>query len=148
MKKATVETAVGVFVVIGIACVAYLAVQLGDLKWFDKSSYLLEAYFTSASGLKSGAVVELAGVQVGTVEKIGLDNETQMALVWLKINNDIKLTDDVIASVKTSGLIGDKFIKLTPGSSGEPLPPGGTIMDTESALDIEDLISKFVFGKV
>jgi phospholipid/cholesterol/gamma-HCH transport system substrate-binding protein len=148
MKRGTVETAVGIFVIIGIACVAYLAVQLGDLKWFDKSSYLLEAYFTSASGLKSGAVVELAGVQVGTVEKIDLDPETLMAQVMLKINKGIELTDDVIASIKTAGLIGDKFIKLTPGSSGQPLPPGGTIMDTESALDIEDLISKFVFGKV
>jgi phospholipid/cholesterol/gamma-HCH transport system substrate-binding protein len=148
MKKGSVETAVGIFVLIGFVCVAYLAVKLGDLKWFDDSTYVVEAYFSSASGLKSGAVVEMAGVQVGMVEKIGLDPKTQMAQVQLKINREIQLDDDVIASVKTAGLIGDKFIKLTPGSSGQRLSPGGTIMDTESALDIEELISKFVFGKV
>jgi phospholipid/cholesterol/gamma-HCH transport system substrate-binding protein len=148
MKKGTTETAVGIFVIIGILCTAYLAIKLGRMEWFGENYYMVDAYFTSVSGLKAGAVVEMAGVEVGQVNAIDLDTKSQMAKVQLKIRNGIPVRDDVIASVKTSGLIGDKFIKLTPGGAGELLKTGGTIMDTESALDIEELISKYVFGKM
>lgn len=148
MKKGITETAVGVFVLIGIVCAAYLAIKLGRMEWFGENYYTVDAYFASVSGLKTGAVVELAGVEVGQVAAINLDQKSEMALVRLKIQNGIVLHDDVIASVKTSGLIGDKFIKLTPGGAGEALENGGTIMDTESALDIEELVGKFVFGNV
>jgi phospholipid/cholesterol/gamma-HCH transport system substrate-binding protein len=148
MKKGTTETAVGIFVIIGILCTAYLAIKLGRMEWFGENYYMVDAYFTSVSGLKTGAVVEMAGVEVGQVNAIALDTKSQMAKVKLKIRNGIPVRDDVIASVKTSGLIGDKFIKLTPGGAGELLKAGGTIMDTESALDIEELISKYVFGKI
>jgi phospholipid/cholesterol/gamma-HCH transport system substrate-binding protein len=148
MKKGTAETAVGIFVIIGILCTAYLAIKLGRMEWFGDNYYMLDAYFTSVSGLKTGAEVEIAGVEIGQVNAIDLDLKSKMAKVQLKIRNGIRVRDDVIASVKTSGLIGDKFIKLTPGGAGDLLKPGGTIMDTESALDIEELISKFVFGKI
>jgi phospholipid/cholesterol/gamma-HCH transport system substrate-binding protein len=100
------------------------------------------------SGLKAGAQVEIAGVEVGQVDSISLDPKDNVAMVRLKIKKNITLSDDVIASVKTSGLIGDKFIKLSPGGSDDILEPGNTITDTESALDIEELISKYAFGEV
>jgi len=146
MKKTSVETAVGVFVMIGLISVAYMAIKLGQMEWFGEGYYLLDARFDSVSGLKTGAQVDMAGVEIGQVAGIHLDNERQVAVVQLKIREDILLTDDVIASVKTSGLIGDKFIKLTPGGSDRILKPGDMIIDTESALDIEELVSKYVFG--
>jgi phospholipid/cholesterol/gamma-HCH transport system substrate-binding protein len=110
--------------------------------------YFLNARFVSVSGLKAGAQVEIAGVQIGQVDSIQLDPKDHVAMVRLKIQKNIVLTDDVIASVKTSGLIGDKYIKLSPGGSDEILGPGDTITDTEPALDIEELISKYAFGDV
>ncbi len=140
--------AVGVFMLIGIACVGYLTIQLGKMQWLGDDFYSLDARFKSAAGLKSGSQVEIAGVQVGQVGSIQFDPNRQMALVRLKIQKDIVLTDDVIASVKTSGLIGDRYIKLTPGGSDMVLKSGDQIIETESAIDFEELISKYVFGKV
>ena len=146
MKKTSVETAVGVFVLIGLVCVSYLTIKLGKMEWFGDDYYKLEARFNSVSGLKSGALVDLAGVEVGQVADIRLDNERQMAIVDMKIKDGVVLYDDVIASVKTAGLIGDKYIRLTPGGSGRVLQSGDMIIETESALDIEELVSKYVFG--
>lgn len=140
--------AVGIFMLIGIACVGYLTIQLGKMQWLGDDFYALDARFKSAAGLKTGSQVEIAGVQVGQVGSIQFDPKRQMALVQLKIQKNIVLTDDVIASVKTSGLIGDCYIKLTPGGSGLVLKPGDQITETESAIDFEELISKYVFGKV
>lgn len=140
--------AVGVFMLIGIACVGYLTIQLGKMQWIGDNFYALEARFKSAAGLKSGSQVEIAGVQVGQVDAIRFDPDRQMAKVRLKIQKDIVLTDDVIASVKTSGLIGDRYIKLTPGGSELVLKNGDQITETESAIDFEELISKYVFGGV
>ena len=146
MKKTSVETAVGVFVMIGLISVAYMTIKLGKMEWFGDGYYLLDARFDSVSGLKTGAQVDMAGVEIGQVADIRLDNERQVAVVQLKIREGIMLTDDVIASVKTSGLIGDKYIRLTPGGSDRVLKPGDMIIETESALDIEELVSKYVFG--
>jgi len=146
MKKTSVETAVGVFVLIGLICVAYLTIKLGKMEWFGDDFYLLDARFQSVSGLKTGAQVDLAGVEIGQVADIRLDNKTQVAIVRLKIKKGVLLTDDTIASVKTSGLIGDKYISLAPGGSDRILKSGDTIIETESALDIEELVSKYVFG--
>jgi len=148
MQKKSIEMAVGIFMLIGIACVGYLTIQLGKMQWLGDNFYALDASFKSAAGLKTGSQVEIAGVQVGRVGYIQFDPKRQMALVQLKIQKNIVLTDDVIASVKTSGLIGDRYIKLTPGGSDLVLKPGDQITDTESAIDFEDLISKYVFGKV
>ncbi|BBO89938.1 outer membrane lipid asymmetry maintenance protein MlaD [Desulfosarcina ovata] len=146
MKKTSVETSVGIFVLIGLLCVAYMAIKLGKMEWFGDDYYMLDARFDSVSGLKPGAQVDMAGVEIGQVAGIDLDNERQVAIVRMKIRKGIILTDDVIASVKTSGLIGDKYIKMTPGGSDRVLKSGDMIIETESALDIEELVSKYVFG--
>lgn len=148
MKKSSVELGVGIFVIIGLICVGYLTIQLGQMRLLGDDHYFLNARFLSVSGLKAGAQVEIAGVEVGQVDSISLDPKDNVAMVRLKIKKNITLSDDVIASVKTSGLIGDKFIKLSPGGSDDILKPGDTITDTESALDIEELISKYAFGEV
>ncbi len=148
MKKWSVEVAVGLFVLIGIACIGYLTIRLGKMEIIGDNYYTVSARFQSIAGLKAGSEVELAGVPVGQVEGFSLDQERWMAVVQMKIIKTIVLTEDVIASIKTAGLIGDKYIKLSPGVSDVPLEPGGMIIETESALDIEELISKFVFGKV
>jgi phospholipid/cholesterol/gamma-HCH transport system substrate-binding protein len=146
MKKASIETAVGLFVLIGILCVGYLTVKLGKMEILGKDYYSVDAQFDSVTGLKVGANVEMAGVPIGKVEAIALDPERQVARVRLKIQSSVVLTDDTIASVKTAGMIGDKYIKLSPGGSDLVLKAGDTIIETESALDLEELISKYVFG--
>jgi phospholipid/cholesterol/gamma-HCH transport system substrate-binding protein len=146
MKKASIETAVGLFVLIGILCVGYLTVKLGKMEILGKDYYSVNAQFDSVTGLKAGANVEMAGVPIGKVEAIALDSERQVARVRLKIQRSVVLTDDTIASVKTAGMIGDKYIKLSPGGSDLILKAGDTIIETESALDLEELISKYVFG--
>ena len=148
MQKSSIELGVGIFVLIGIVCVGYLTVRLGDMEFFEDEHYFLNARFRSVSGLKTGAKIEIAGVKVGQVDSISLEPEEQVALVRLKIKKEVVLTDDVIASVKTAGLIGDKFIKLSPGGSDEILKSGDTIFETESALDVEEIISKYAFGDV
>jgi len=142
------EMAVGIFVLIGIICVGYLTLRLGKMELIGGNHYTLNARFQSVSGLKAGAQVELAGVEVGQVDAIDLDPVQQVAVVTLKIDKEVELTDDAIASVKTSGLIGDKYVNITPGGSDEILTSGDTITETESALDIEALISKYAFGDV
>lgn len=148
MKKSSVEIAVGVFVLICILCVGYLTIRLGKLELMGGNYYTLNARFQSVSGLKAGAQVEMAGVQIGQVDSVDLDPDDQVAIIKLRIKKDVHLTDDVIASVKTSGLIGDKFVNLSPGGSDDILKSGDTITETESALDLEELISKYVFGKL
>ncbi len=148
MKKSSVDLGVGIFVLIGLVCVGYLTIRLGKMEVFEDEHYYLNARFQSVTGLKAGANIEIAGVPVGKVNSISLDLKEHVAMVQLKLKKDVVLTDDVIASVKTAGLIGDKYIKLSPGGSGEILEPGDTILDTESALDIEEIISKYAFGGV
>lgn len=148
MNRSSVEIAVGIFVLIGIICVGYLTIRLGKMEWFGADHYSVSAQFQSISGLNTGASVEVAGVQIGKVDSISLDKEEMVAVVKMKIQKGVVLTDDVIASIKTAGLIGDKYIQLTPGGSDEILNPGDTIIETESAIDLEELISKYVFGGV
>jgi phospholipid/cholesterol/gamma-HCH transport system substrate-binding protein len=134
--------------IIGIACVGYLTIKLGQMELLGGNYYPVFANFQSVSGLKTGAQVEMAGVPIGRVQSITLDRERQEARVGLEIEKGVELSEDILASVKTSGLIGDKYIMLTPGSGMAMLEPGGTITETESAIDIESLISKYVFGGV
>lgn len=146
MEKRSIEAAVGIFVILGMICVGYLTIKLGKMQVLGDNTYSLNARFESVSGLKPGAYVEMAGVPIGQVASINLDHKEQVAMVKLKINKDVTLTDDVIASISTAGLIGDKYVKLTPGGGDENLKSGDTITETESAVDIEALISKYVFG--
>jgi len=146
MKKDKLEIMVGIFVLIGIICMGYLTIKLGRMEILGDNNYRLLARFESVTGLRKGASVEIAGVQVGRVDKITLEAESQLAEVVIKIENGVELADDVIASIKTTGLIGDKYINLQPGGSDEILKPGDRIVETESAVDLEELISKYVFG--
>ena len=149
MNSAKLELVVGVFMLIGILCLGYLSIKLGKMELIGGNNYRISARFDSVSGLKPGARVELAGVEIGTVERIGLSNASgDQAEVTMKIKDGITISDDVIASVRTSGIIGDKFIKLKPGGSDQLLKNGGKIRETESSIDIEELVSKFIHGKV
>ncbi|MGE4298390.1 MAG: outer membrane lipid asymmetry maintenance protein MlaD [Desulfovibrionaceae bacterium] len=148
MQKYAKETAVGLFVFATLLCVAYLTIKLGRMEFMGDNAWTVTARFANVSGLRVGADVEMAGVPIGSVAGITLDGKTDAAVLTLRINNGVELTDDVIASVKTSGLIGDKYIKLTQGGSPDLLAEGGRITETESALDIESLISKYAFGDV
>ena len=146
MKKANVEIAVGAFVLVGIACLVYLAINLGETELFSRG-YRVSAEFDNISGLKVGAAVEVAGVDVGRVEQISISPGNRARLL-LKITPDLVLKDDTIASIRTKGIIGDKFVKLSMGNSDKVIPPGGRIHDTESAVELEELIAKFIHGKV
>jgi phospholipid/cholesterol/gamma-HCH transport system substrate-binding protein len=148
MKKYTRETTVGIFVVIGLFCVAYMTVKLGHVSLLGENTYPLYAPFTTVSGLRVGSPVDMYGIQVGRVEEITMDQQDQMAKVEIRIKKGIKVYDDAIASIKTEGLIGDKYLSLSPGGAGELLKPGGTITQTQPAVDILDLISKYIFGSV
>ena len=147
MKKIDLELAVGFFVLIGILCFGYLSIKLGRLEFFGEGKYIVYAKFEKAGGIKPGAVVEIAGVEVGKVKSIMLDKDYQ-ATISLLINKDMKIQEDAIASIRTKGLIGEKYIEISPGGSENILPIGGTIRETESAIDLERIIGKFVFGKV
>lgn len=147
MNNRKVEFLVGCFVLVGLAAVLYLAIQVGSAQLFARDSYELQARFSSTSGVNPGSRVEIAGVRVGTVKDIVLD-QNFFSIVTFELPNQIKLDDDTIVSVKTAGLIGDRFLDLSPGGSGFPLEPGDMIVDTEAALDIEGLISRFALGGI
>lgn len=148
MKKYSIETMVGIFVFIGILCVGYLTLKLGKFDPFGNGYYEVTARFSSVEGLKPGASVDMAGVEVGTVKRISIDKTDEVAVVSLEIRKGIELSTDTIASVKTSGLIGDKYIKISSGGDDQLLKPGDRITQTEPSIDLEELISKYVFGKV
>ena len=146
-KSLNLELAVGVFMLVGLLAVAYLAINLGGIDLFGGNYTKVYAQFDSVSGLKEGSRVEIAGVLVGKVDKISL-NQDDMATVELLIFPEVKLQTDVIASIKTQGIIGDKFIKISPGGDDSHLGDGDQITETESVIDLEDLISKYVLGDV
>lgn len=147
MKKIGVETAVGLFMVIGFACFAFLAIKLGHVDFFRSDRYRVTARFDSVSGLRLGAPVELAGVRVGAVDRIGVDPAKYEAVVDMLIEPQVKIPKDSIASIRTAGIIGDKFIKLSPGADADNLGDNGEISDTESAISLEELVSKYIFEK-
>ena len=146
MEKTKLEMVVGMFVLVGIMCLAYLSIKLGKLEMVGGDVYEVEAQFNSASGLKPGTAVEIAGVEVGRIRGITLIEDR--AKVTLAVNSTVKLYTDTIASIKSRGIIGEKFLALSPGGGGDPLKPGDTIRDTESGLDLEQLVGQFVHGKV
>ncbi|KAF0193136.1 MAG: putative ABC transport system substrate-binding protein [Gammaproteobacteria bacterium] len=147
MNRLNVELAVGIFMIAGFLCFAYISIKLGDVKLFEEDTYTLQARFGSISGLKKGADIEIAGVKVGKVTDIALDGSQYEALVKLSLSSRYKLQQDSIASVRTAGVIGDKFISIAPGGSEEYLRAGDSIRDTESSVSLEELISKYIFEK-
>jgi len=146
MERGKYEFVVGLFVLLGIVCLGYLAIKLGKLELVGGDYYELHADFSSTSGLKNGAPVEIAGVEVGRIKGISLKEDR--AMVVLAINEGITVYDDAIASIKTRGIIGEKFMELSPGGAGEKLSDGGMILDTESGIDLEEVISQFIHGNV
>ena len=148
MNSRKIEFAVGLFVIAGVIAVAYLAIRIGGGRVVSPDTYTLTARFTNASGLKAGSSVRIAGVTIGDVTKVALKHEEMVAVVSFRVPSDLKLGDDTVASVKSAGLIGEKFISLKPGASGSVMKAGALIVDTESTIDLEDIISRFAFGSV
>ncbi len=144
MKKFNVETAVGVFLLAGFLSFIWLAVRLGDVGFFEEN-YSISAHFGSVAGLQSGAMVQIAGVRVGDVTAIRLDPEYYEAVVHMRIDSGVELPEDSIASIRSTGIIGDRYVSISPGGSPEVLADGGVIIETESSISIEELISKYIF---
>ena len=138
----TTEFFVGLFTLFSVACIGWLAVGLGGIQLFKSDTYDVYAEFDNISGLKTGASVEIAGVPIGSVHSIDLKDP--VAKVTLRVNNSVKLKDDDIASIRTKGIIGDRYVKISRGGSEDYVPVGGTITETESVVDIEDIIGKLV----
>ncbi|MGA3174419.1 MAG: outer membrane lipid asymmetry maintenance protein MlaD [Syntrophorhabdales bacterium] len=148
MKKYSMETVIGIFVVVGLLCIAYMSVKLGKVSFFRTDTYTLYARFSSVEGLRIGSPVEIFGIEAGSISYLGIDNMRQVALVTMRINKGVNTYSDAAASVKTMGLIGDKYIKIDPGGAGTPLKSGDSITNTAAAPDIEDLLGKYIFGQV
>ncbi len=145
MNRPGIEFGAGVFVLLGLAAMGWLTVAIGDIGVQD-DHYTLTASFDSTSGLKRGAFVEIAGVRVGRVVDVTLDAAHYQSVVTLSVAEGIEVQEDAVASIRTSGIIGDKFIKLTPGGAPELLGPGGELLETEPSISLEELISKYIFS--
>jgi phospholipid/cholesterol/gamma-HCH transport system substrate-binding protein len=148
MKKYAMETTVGIFLVFGLLCIGYMAVKLGHVSLLGDNTYSLFARFTTVSGLRAGSPVDMLGIEVGRVGGLTMDQKDQKAVVEIRIQKDIKVYADAIASIKTEGLIGDMFLSIDPGGAGKLLGPGGTITETQPPVDIVDLIGKYAFGEI
>jgi phospholipid/cholesterol/gamma-HCH transport system substrate-binding protein len=148
MKKYAMETTVGIFLVFGLLCIGYMTVKLGHVSLLGDNAYSLFARFTTVSGLRAGSPVVMLGIEVGRVGRLTMDQKDQKAVVEIRIQKDIKVYDDAIASIKTEGLIGDMFLSIDPGGAGKLLGSGGTITETQAAVDMVDLIGKYAFGEV
>ena len=148
MKKYAMETTVGIFLVFGLLCIGYMTVKLGHVSLLGDNAYSLFARFTTVSGLRVGSPVNMLGIEVGRVGRLTMDQKDQRAVVEIRIQKDIKIYEDAIASIKTEGLIGDMFLSIDPGGSGKLLGPGGMITETQAAVDLTDLIGKYAFGEI
>ena len=146
MKRIDTELLVGLFMIIGITCLTYLSIKLGRMEIIGDKGYKLYAEFSEIGGLKNGASVEIAGVEVGRVRNISLSD--YQAKTELQINSGVKIQEDSIAAVKTKGLLGEKYIQISPGGDEKIIPPGGKIRETQPPLDLEKAIGNFIFGKV
>jgi phospholipid/cholesterol/gamma-HCH transport system substrate-binding protein len=146
MRKFDIELTVGLFLIAGIICLGYLSIKLGRMEILGGEGYDIYGLFSDSGGLKKGSSVMIAGVEVGRIKNISL--EDYQARVVMNIAKTVKVQDDAIASIKTRGLIGEKYVEITPGASEKIIPPGGRIRETQPPIDFEELISKYVFGKV
>ena len=146
MDRTKLHLAVGVFMVLGLLALGYLSVKLGRVSFLGGGGYAVTVDFPSVGGLKEGSSVEIAGVEIGRVESIGLAD--YQARVRLRVNTGVALQEDSIASIKTKGLIGEKYIRISPGGSDKIIGPNGKIREVEAPVDFEELLSKYIFGKV
>jgi len=146
MKRFDVEVMVGIFVLIGVLSLAFLSIRLGTKEVITRGGYDLYARLSNTGGLGKGSVIEIAGVEVGRVRQITLDN--YQAKLVLHVRPGIKIQEDAILSVKTKGLMGEKYLSLSPGGSDKMLAPGEWIRETEAPIDLEELLAKYIYGKV
>jgi len=146
MRKFDLELSVGIFVLAGILCLGYLSIKLARMEVLGREGFEIYAIFSDIGGLKKGSSVVIAGVQVGRVQAITV--EDYEAKVVLSLPEEVKIQEDAIASIKTKGLIGEKYVQITPGGSETIIRPGDRIRETQPAVDVERLISNYVFGKI
>jgi phospholipid/cholesterol/gamma-HCH transport system substrate-binding protein len=146
MKRSALDLGVGIFVLIGLLALGWLSVKLGRVDLLGNRGYVVSADFPSVGGLKAGSAIEIAGVEIGRVDRILLQD--YQARVVMVIQPGINLQDDSIASIKTKGLIGERYVRISPGGSDKIIEPNGRIREVEPPVDIEELLSKYIFGKV
>jgi phospholipid/cholesterol/gamma-HCH transport system substrate-binding protein len=146
MTRINTEVVVGFFLLLGLLALGYLAVKLGKMEVVGSSGYTVQATFSNVAGLRVGTSVEIAGVDVGWVEGIRLKN--YQAVVAFRIKDGVQLPEDSIASIRTKGLIGEQFVKISPGGAERNLLPGDEIKETEPPVDIMELIANYAFGKI
>ncbi|MDH3453644.1 MAG: outer membrane lipid asymmetry maintenance protein MlaD [Desulfuromonadales bacterium] len=148
MKKVSTDFIVGLFLLVGFGCFVYLSLQLGEFSMFSmEKNYTLSADFNNVSGLKPGASVEMSGVLIGRVFRIELSKNDQ-AHVTLLLKRTVKVSEDAIASIRTQGIIGDKYVRISQGGLDDFFADGDVIEETESAVDLEEMVSKYIFGDV
>jgi phospholipid/cholesterol/gamma-HCH transport system substrate-binding protein len=148
MQKYSKESVVGIFVLIGLLAIGYMTIKIGDVGLFADDTYPLTARFSKVTGLRAGSAVNMLGLEVGRVGKMTMDQDKQQAVVELRIQKGVKVYDDAIAAIKTEGLIGDRYVSIDAGGSGDLLKAGDVIIETQSPTDIMDLVSKYAFGDV
>ena len=146
MRRSALDLAVGVFVLVGLLALGWLSVKLGRVDFLGNRGYVVSADFPSVAGLKAGSAIEIAGVEVGRVDRIVLRD--YQARVVMVLQAGIKIQEDSIASIKTKGLIGERYVRISPGGSDKLIEPGGRIREVEAPVDFEELLSKYIFGKV
>jgi phospholipid/cholesterol/gamma-HCH transport system substrate-binding protein len=146
MRRSTLDLGVGLFVLVGLIALGWMSVKLGRVDLLGNRGYVVSADFPTVGGLKAGSTIEIAGVEVGRVDRIVLQD--YQAHVVMVIQPGVKLQDDSIASIKTKGLIGERYVRISPGGSDKLIPPNGRIREVEPPVDIEELLSKYIFGKV
>jgi phospholipid/cholesterol/gamma-HCH transport system substrate-binding protein len=146
MKRSALDLGVGIFVLVGLLGLGWLSVNLGRVDLLGKRGYVVSADFPSVGGLKAGSAIEIAGVEIGRVDRILLQD--YQARVVMVIQPGVQLQEDSIASIKTKGLIGERYVRISPGGSEKTIPPNGRIREVEPPVDIEELLSKYIFGKV
>jgi phospholipid/cholesterol/gamma-HCH transport system substrate-binding protein len=146
MQRFNLEVSVGIFVILGMLALGYLSIELGQLRLLTGNTYTITAVFPTVAGLQPAAAVEIAGVPIGQVDDIRLQDYE--AVVTLRLENHVQLQEDAIVSIRTRGLIGEKYIRITPGGSDRMIPAGGRAREVETPLDFEDLIGRFIQGKI
>jgi phospholipid/cholesterol/gamma-HCH transport system substrate-binding protein len=146
MNKHRFDFYVGLFMAIGILCLAFLSIRVARNEFLTAGGYNVQAVFSNCNGIRSGSPILIAGVEIGRVKQIALQDYE--ANVTLSIQHGVVLQKDAIASIKTKGMIGEKYIEITPGGDEQSISDGGSLRDTEPAMDLEGLISKYVQGNL
>lgn len=145
MKKNTIEVIVGLFIMAGILAMGYISIKLGQVDFGNQNYYPLKATFTTVAGLKKDTNIEIAGVPVGKIKDIELKD--YQAIVTLNIKNGISVQEDAIASIRTKGLLGERYVEILPGGSDVILKAGDEIFDTEPPFDLMLAIKSLAVGE-